>query len=156
MNPLILLAQAFFDNQAKLQAQNLKAAGLRAAEAGRRMAIAGVFFATAGAFFFSGLLVAIVDIGLQIDRAHTVQFSGLMVSALMLVTIGLFAIFCGWLSARESEQPPVAQEALLPPQNELRSMLEAVAIAMLKEFLDSRNRKHTETRSNDSTEAETT
>ncbi len=144
MSPLILLAQAFFNHQTQLQTQNLKEAGMRAAETGRRMAIAGVFFAVAGAFVFAAVLIAVIDLGLQIDKAHTVSFSGLMVSSLVLIAIGVFAGFCGWLSGRETKAlavvaPPPPTETF---KGELRPLLEAVAVSFLREFLENQNRKH--------------
>ncbi len=119
---------------------------MRAAETGRRMAIAGVFFAVAGAFVFSAVLIAVIDMGLQIDRSHTVSFSGLMTSSLVLLILGAFAIVCGWLAGRETKAlvvvpPPPANETL---KGELRPLLEAVAVSFLKEFLENQNRKHTQ------------
>lgn len=138
MNALILLAQAFFNQQTREQTQNLREAGMRAAETGRRMAIAGVFFALAGAFIFSALLVALIDLGLQIDRGHGIAFSGLMTSASLLVLLGLFSIFAGWLAGREtktSSLPAVTPPPVKAP-SELRPLLEAVAVSFLKEYLD--------------------
>jgi hypothetical protein len=143
VNALILLAQAFFDHQTRTQTQNLKDAGLRAAITGRRMAIAGVFFAIAGAFVFSAIIVTAVDIGLQIDRSHAVTFSGLMVSAILLLLVGFFSAFAGWLAGREPKALlPVVTTPVEPPKSELRPLLEAVAVGLLREFLENQNRKH--------------
>lgn len=119
---------------------------MRAAETGRRMAIAGVFFAVAAAFVFSAVLIAVIDIGLQIDRTHTVGFSGLMTSSLVLLILSAIAIFCGWLAGREAKAlavvaPPPAGETF---KGELRPLLEAVAVSFLKEFLENQNRKHSQ------------
>lgn len=143
MNALILLAQAFFDHQARAQAAQLKEAGLRAAETGRRMALAGVFFAAAGTFIFTALVVAVIELGLQIERASGIGFSGLMVSAGIFLLIGLFAVFGGWLAGREPKAEPVAPTP--PPESsmtgELRPLLEAVAVSLLKEFLEAQKPK---------------
>lgn len=144
MNALILLAQAFFDHQARTQAAQLKEAGLRAAETGRRMALAGVFFATAGIFIFTALVVAVIELGLQIDRASGIGYSGLMVSASLFLLIGLFAAFGGWFAGREPKPEPVAPTP--PPTSsvtsELRPLLEAVAVSLLRDFLEAQKAKH--------------
>jgi hypothetical protein len=143
VNTFLMLVQSFFDYQTRLQANNLKEAGIRAAETGRRMAIAGILFASAGAFLFSALLIALIDMGLQIDRSRTVGFSGLMLASLILFAISLFCIFCGWLTGRESKTPVVPRAAPQDTfQSELRPLLEAVAVGLLKEFLEHQNRKH--------------
>lgn len=143
MNALILLAQAFFNHQTQLQSTRLKEAGHRAAETGRRIAIAGIFYALASALIFAALLISVIDIGLQIDRSHGVSFSGLMISSMLLIVIALFSIFSGWISSRDTktETHESVPEA---PRSELRPLLEAVAIGMLKEFLEHQNRKHAE------------
>jgi hypothetical protein len=137
MSPISLLMQAFFDHQTREQGERFREAGMRAAEKGRRMALAGVFFALAGAFFFSGLMVALIDLGLQIDRGNGVSYSGLMLSATLIVVFGLMSVFAGWLCGRD----PVAEVALRmappppPPQSELRLLLEQIAVIFLKEFM---------------------
>lgn len=154
MNALILLAQAFFNHQTQLQTQNLKDAGLRAAETGRRMAIAGVFFALAGAFIFSALLIALVDLGLQIDRGHGVTFSGLMISSSILIFLGLFSAIGGSLAGRDpkSSSLQVAAAPASPPSGELRPLLEAVAVSFLKEYLE-RNSHKSKTKTTENSDA---
>ena len=137
MNSLTLLAQAFFDHQARSQAENLKAAGLRAAEKGRRMALAGVFFALGGAIIFSALLIALIDLGLQIDRENGIGFSGLMISSTILLIMALLAFGAGGLIGRDPKIEAAPEVKAAPPQSELRPLLEAVAVTLLKEFLES-------------------
>lgn len=141
MNGLILLAQAFFDHQAHAQAENLKIAGLRAAEMGRRMALAGVFFALGGVVLFSALLIALIDLGLQIDRGNGVGFSGLMISASILLAMALVAFFTGWLVGRDPKSETTHAPPPPPPTSELRPLLEAVAVSLLKEFLEAQRAK---------------
>lgn len=142
MNALILLAQAFFDHQARTHAEQLKEAGIRAAETGRRMAMAGVFFALAGVFIFAAILVAVIELGLQIDRDSGLGYSGLMVSATLFFVIGIFASLIGWLVGHAPKAEPTAPPAPPPSSaGELRPLLEAVAVSLLKEFLESRKEK---------------
>lgn len=136
MSPLILLAQTFFDHQARTQTENLKMAGMRAAEMGRRMAIAGVFFSLTGAFVFSAILIIFIDLGLQIDRGHGVIFSGLMISSSILVLIGLIAALVGWLIGKDPKTVAPPPPPPTSPISELRPLLEAVAVSLLKEFLE--------------------
>lgn len=136
MSPLILLAQSFFDQQTRTQTENLKLAGLRAAEIGRRMAIAGVFFSLAGAFVFSAILITFIDLGLQIDRGHGVGFSGLMISSSILILVGVLAAFAGWLIGKDPKPVAMPPPAAASPTTELRTLLEAVAVSLLKEYLE--------------------
>ncbi|CAN5432736.1 hypothetical protein BH10BDE1_BH10BDE1_05220 [soil metagenome] len=154
MSPLILLAQAFFDHQARAQTENLKVAGLRAAEVGRRMAIAGVLFSLMGAFIFAAILIMLIDLGLQIDRGHGVIFSGLMISGSILILIGLVAAFAGWLVGRDPKAPVAPPPPAPSPVSELRPLLEAVAVGFLKEFLDhqQQHRADSSKRSNTATD----
>ena len=142
MNGLILLAQAFFNHQTRAQTENLKVAGLKAAEMGRRMALAGVFFALGGAIIFSALLIALIDLGLQIDRENGIGFSGLMISSTILLVMALIAFITGWFVGRDPKDEPTHTSSPPPPQSELRPLLEAVAVSLLKEFLDSQRAKH--------------
>lgn len=147
MNVLLLIAQAFFDHQAKSQTANLKLAGLRAAEMGRRMALAGVCFSLAGLFLFASILVFLIDLGLQIDRGNGIIFSGLMISSLILVLISLFTIASGWLIGRDSKRHTPPPEPAPSPVSELKPLLEAVAVGFLKEFLEQQRQKQTSKRS---------
>ncbi|MBX3040402.1 MAG: hypothetical protein KF789_06805 [Bdellovibrionaceae bacterium] len=137
MNLVGLLIQAFFDHQARTQAERFREAGLRAAEKGRRFAIAAVFYALSGAFFFSGLLIALIDLGLQIDRGDGVGFSGLMLSTTLLIVIGLLSVLIGWLCGRDPQ--PVQAPASEPPcsSSELKNLVEELAVVFLKDFTES-------------------
>lgn len=135
MNILVLLLQAFFDQQARNQTDRLREAGVRAAEKGRRVATAGVFILLAVAFFFSALLIGLIDLGLQIDRGNGIAYSGLMVSTTILIILALVAIFAGWLVSREPavvEAPPRRPA----PTDDLRQALEEIAVMFLREFKD--------------------
>lgn len=148
MNPLGFLAQLFFEYQTQSQTERLREAGLRAAEKGRRMAITGVCFAIAGLFFFSGLMIAIIDLGLQIDRGAGLSFSGLMVSAFITILAGLLCVFSGWLSGREPREIAPPPPPPPRPANELKDLLEELAVLFLRDFTQSqreaRARAHAE------------
>lgn len=148
MGPLATLIQFFFDFQARQQTDRLRIAGIRAAEKGRRMAMAGALYTLAGAFVFSGLLIAIIDLGLQIDRGAGVGYSGLMFSATILMFLALVSGFAGWLAGRDpAVMTAIAAAELagagiaadgtpLRPRNELRDVLEEIATMFLRDFLE--------------------
>lgn len=136
MNILMLLLQAFFDQQARNHADRLRDAGLRAAEKGRRVATAGVFVLLAVGFFFSALLIGLIDLGLQIDRGNGVSYSGLMISTTILVILALVSLFVSWIVSREpsvAAEPPPRRAA---PSDDLRQALEEVAVMFIREFKD--------------------
>lgn len=143
MNLLTLLLQAFFDHQARTQTERLREAGMRAAEMGRRVALGVVFLSLSAAFFFAGLMVFLIDLGLQIDRGDGVGFSGLMVSASLLFLLGLLCVLAGWLMAREPKAAPVMTERPPRPSDELRQTLEEIAVMFLKDFKESQERART-------------
>lgn len=139
MTALLLLVQAFFNHQTQVQTQNLREAGLRAAEKGRRFAVAGAFMLTAGVFLFSGLIMALIEMGLQIDRGQGVGYSGLMISATILAGMGLFCIFLGWVLSREAEAAtPAHSEPATAARSELRESLESIAVLLINEYRESR------------------
>lgn len=147
MNPLGLLLQAFLNGQVHEQTDRLREAGARAAVAGRRVAIAGAFVSVAAIFFFCGILLGIIDLGLQVDRGLGISFSGLMLSSTILVFIGLISVFAGWVTSRQPQAipeppPPVPEPGL--HKRELFTLLEQIAVALLKEFLENQKPEKTE------------
>ncbi|HRO68473.1 MAG TPA: hypothetical protein PL182_12960 [Pseudobdellovibrionaceae bacterium] len=149
MNLVGLLLQAFFDHQARTQADRFREAGLRAADKGRRVATTAAFYAVSGAFFFSGLLIAVIDLGLQIDRGDGVTFSGLMISATILILIGFLCVFIGWIAGRDP-QPVQAAPQEPPRSSELRNLVEELAVVFLKDFTESQKARRARNASGDS------
>lgn len=137
MTALILILQSFFDHQTRMQTERFRDAGLKAAEKGRRWAIAAALLAVAAAFFFSGVLVALIDLGLQIDRQNGISFSGLMISASLLFLIALILGVIAGFAGRDPQGSTVFAASPPPPRNELRDTLEEIAVMFLKEFAQS-------------------
>lgn len=146
MNQLMLLAQAFLNHQSQQQGENLKQAGLRAAEVGRRLALAGVFFAISGLFIFSAILVAVIEMGRQLEREGSVTFTGLMISATTLIGFAVASAVVGWIIGRDEKAVPQSLPTTTESDSktELRSLLEAVAVSLLREFMASRERAASE------------
>lgn len=139
MSSLTLLLQFFFDQRARRHVDRFREASIKAVEKGRRLAIAGAFFTLAGAFFFSGLLLGLIDLGLQIDRQNGVSYSGLMISATILTVIGLACVLIGWICGRDV--PAITMAAAPPPplvRNDLRDALENLAVMFIREFQEQR------------------
>ena len=134
MNGFIFIAQAFMDYQTRLQTEKIKSAGLRAAEMGRRLAFAGIVFALAMLLLFSSVLLAVIDLGLQIDKHNGISFSGLMTSATLLAVLALIAAAIGWFVGRDAKHVPIAEPGPAAT-SELRTLLETIAITLLKEFM---------------------
>lgn len=136
MNILTLLLSSFIEHNARGHAEMLREAGYRAAEKGVQVAIASLGVLVAAGFFFAGCLLAVIEMGLQIDRKEFYNYSGLMISATTLVALGFISALASYLSVRESEPPPPPP----PPKSELISLLESVAVTFIRDFQQSQRR----------------
>lgn len=139
MNLFTLLLHSFLDRQAREQTERLREAGLRAAEKGRKLAIAGAFFSLTAAFSFAAIVTFAIEAGLQYDRGAGLTYSGLMISATILIVIALLGGLIGLLIASSSSENKV--NAQPPPprstQSELKDVLEDIALQLLKQFAQS-------------------
>lgn len=86
-----------------LDSQSMVEAGQAMAEKSKRLAIllVGLFF---GAIFLvAGVVIASIELGLQIEAAASLRFSGLFVSSLVLAGLGLAIVgFAYWGSSPEN------------------------------------------------------
>lgn len=136
MTWISLLLQLLTLRRSMNEGQALLASAKSIAEASRRALVAALVLAVAALFFFSGLLVAVVELGLQIDRAGALSYSGLMVSATILNGVGLLLVFASWLLGREPTPPPAP-----PPsagENRVKDLLEEFAVGFLTELIAKR------------------
>jgi hypothetical protein len=140
MNLLGILLQSFFDHQAREQGDKLREAGMRAAVTGRKLAIAGAFFSVATVFFLAAAIVFAIEMGLQFDRASGISFSGLMISATLLIGFSMVSALIGMLIAQKTSEHKVDPQPAPPPRSELRDVLEEIALGLLKEFARSQQR----------------
>lgn len=82
----------------------------------------GYAFAGVGSFFaifflVVAIVVAIIDLGLQLDRNGDVHFSGLMISSVIFVGLSVILFALGWIplfAGSKPEEPP-AQTAATDP-----------------------------------------
>lgn len=105
-----------------LESQSMMQAGQAMAEKSKRVAIVmiGGFFATL--FFISAVIVAVIELGNQIERGAKIYYSGLMISATIFVGIGIFLLALGILVGTRSGGSGPRAEA--PPPDKLRDLAE--------------------------------
>ena len=120
---LLSLRKNFLDSQAVIDSAQSMAAR------GKRFAVSFVALAIAGLFLFSGFLLAVIELGLQIERSRY-GYSGLMVSSTLLVaTSALFALVSFLLSrSYVPPQPPP------PPPSPLKNLLEEFLVSFLSQL----------------------
>ena len=122
---LLSLRQGFLDTRAVTETAHAMAAR------GKRFAGALVAFALAGLFFFSGFMLAVVELGLQIDRGIAPAYSGLMVSSTLLLGICVCFALLGMLLNRKPPAPPAPPP---PPVSPLRGLLEEFLVSFLSQL----------------------
>lgn len=130
MKWITLILQLVSLRKTMLESQTLIEAGQQMAARGKRYAASFLLLGLSALFLFSGILLAIIDLGLQIDRAEGVGYSGLMVSSTILLAISvLFALFSYLLGKSEIPPPPP------PPVNDraerIKDLLEEFAVSFL-------------------------
>lgn len=75
--------------------ENARAAAEKAAEKGKRAAVFGGFCAVAAIFFVTGIIVLIIELGLQADRGEFLRFSGLVGSSLAFFVLSVLLVMVG-------------------------------------------------------------
>ncbi|MGZ3704827.1 MAG: hypothetical protein ACXWP1_02360, partial [Bdellovibrionota bacterium] len=92
MNWISLLLQLLTLRKSIYESRSMMDHARDFAERGKRTLAAFLAAMLAALFFFSGLLVAVIELGLEIDRGNGLQYSGLMVSATILIGIGMLLL----------------------------------------------------------------
>jgi putative copper export protein len=96
------------------------------------MGFLGIFFAAV--LLFSGFLVAVIELGLQIDRDGHLSYSGLMVSATILFALGLILALLSLLLARSHRgavEPEPRQESR---EDKIRELVEEFLVVFLTQL----------------------
>ncbi|MGZ3710374.1 MAG: hypothetical protein ACXVBE_01405, partial [Bdellovibrionota bacterium] len=92
-----------------LESQSMMEAGAAMAEKSKRVAIllVGLFFSSI--FLIAGIVVAVLELGTQIDRGNGIHYSGIMISATILLALGgtivALSVFCGPKVPEKVERP---------------------------------------------------
>lgn len=124
---LLSLRKHVVDSQAILESTQAIAAR------GKRYAASFLLLCLAALFLFSGFLLAVIELGLQIDRG-AYGYSGLMVSSTLLLGLCLaFGVGSYVLGRAESAPPPP------PPGSDraerIKDLLEEFAVSFLKNLM---------------------
>lgn len=132
MNWISLLIQIFALRKTANESHALIDAAKAMAERGKRTFVSFLVLALSALFFFSALLVAIIDLGLQIDKNGFLSYSGLMISATILSVIGLLLVMLSLLVAR---MEPVTVERVQPRssarEDRIKDLLEGFLVSFL-------------------------
>jgi hypothetical protein len=110
------------------------------AERAKRFLISflGVFFAAI--FLFSGFLVAVIELGLQIDRDGHISFSGLMISATILFAFGFVLTLFSLLLAVAHPPPPKKPVEREPSrEDKIKELIEEFLVVFLTQLATKRN-----------------
>lgn len=113
--------------ESKVMIENAKAA----AEKGKRAAMFSGVFLLALVYFLVGSILAVIELGLQVDRGQFFQFSGLFGACLILILIAAAIIGIGALAfggAKPIQETPPREEP------DLKSALEGVLVTFLTRF----------------------
>lgn len=108
-------------------------------ERGKDYAVAFVTFFLAALFIFAGLVLFIIELGLQIDKGMFFYFSGLMISSSILIGTSVFFILISLFILKDPKekqgQKPNDQSA-----DELKKEVYNIALMFLREFKDNHNK----------------
>jgi|GEM_PF-4648976 len=120
---LLSLRKNFLDSQAVIDSAHAMAAR------GKRYAVSFAALALAGLFLFTSFVLAVIELGLQIDRGE-LAYSGLMVSATILFAISALFAFGSFLLSRSYVPPPPPP----PPPNPLKDLVEEFLVSFLSQL----------------------
>lgn len=114
------------------------------AEKSKRAMIGVLGLAIACLFFFAAIMVAVIDLGLQIDSGNGVGYHGLMISATILVFIGIFVVAISYLLQRGSARIEEPVEAPRPSHNDreerIKELLEGFVVSFLSNLADKKRK----------------
>jgi hypothetical protein len=125
MNWISLLLQVMTLRRSLNESRSMVDSARDFADRGKRTVTSVLLMLLGALFLFSSLLIAVIELGLEIDRG-AISYSGLMVSATILLVIAGFFVLAGWLVGRVPPAP-----AAPPPSSPRAERLKDV----LEEFL---------------------
>lgn len=131
MNWISLLLQLLALRKTAHHSSAMLDAAKNMAERGKRTFVSVMVLVMSGLFFFSALLVAVIDLGLQIDRDGALSYSGLMISATILLVIGLLLVVVSMLVNRASAPPPPPPPRSSEREEKIKELLENFLIGFL-------------------------
>lgn len=93
MRWITLLLQVISFRSSLLESKALLENAKAAAEKGKRAAAFSGMALGASIYFFVGTVLAIIELGLQVDRGQGIHFSGLLGAALALIVLAALILF---------------------------------------------------------------
>lgn len=114
MKWVTLLLQLISYRSSLLESRALLDNARAAAEKGKRAALFSAFFLLALVYFLVGSILAVVELGLQVDRGGGFYWSGLLCSSLALIAIAAAIVGAGALASRSGKPAPHPE----PPRRE--------------------------------------
>lgn len=139
INLFLSLVQMYLESNSKSAIDTSRDFLSNFKERGKDYAIAFVTFFLAALFIFAGLVLFIVELGLQIDKGLFFSFSGLMISSSLLIGTSVFFICLSLFVLREpkekQEQKPNEQ-----PADELKKEVYNIALMFLREFKENHSK----------------
>ncbi|MGZ3652408.1 MAG: hypothetical protein ACXVCI_08185 [Bdellovibrionota bacterium] len=133
MNWISLLLQLLTLRKSIYESRSMMDHARDFAERGKRTLAAFLAAMLAALFFFSGLLVAVIELGLEIDRGNGLQYSGLMVSATILIGIGMLLLLVGYFLGRQASAPH--REEPSPRAERVKDILEEFLVSFLSQLV---------------------
>lgn len=110
MKWITLLLQLALFRKNWMESQSMMEAGAAMAEKSKRVAVILVSLFFSSIFLIAGIVVAVLELGAQIDRGNGIHYSGIMISATILLGLGAgivaLAVFCGPKPQPRAERAP--------------------------------------------------
>ncbi len=136
MNWISLILQIVTLRKSQQELHSLIESSKNMAERGKRAVVSMLVLAVAALFFFSGLLISVIDFGLQLDKGGSVSFSGLQVSGTILGGIGFLLLAVGLLLGRMSPAPVESiRKSSTQREDRIKDILEEFLAAFLTRMM---------------------
>lgn len=132
MKWIALILQLVSYRSSLLESRALLDNARAAAEKGKRAALFSAFFLLALVYFLVGSILAIVELGLQVDRGNGFYWSGLLCASLVLILLAALIVGIGALASSSGKSAPPPE----PPRREadLRGLLEDFMVTFLTQL----------------------
>jgi hypothetical protein len=141
MNWISLVLQLITLRRSFEEAHSVTETARHYAERGKRALVSVLVMSIAALFWFSALLIAVIELGLQIDRGNGIFYSGLMVSATILVVLGLILMGMAYLVGRGESAPPPPPPSASPRAERIKDLLEDFLASFLRQLAKSGEKK---------------
>jgi hypothetical protein len=132
MKWIALLLQLVSYRSSLLESRALLDNARAAAEKGKRAALFSAFFLLALVYFLVGSILAVVELGLQVDRGNGFYWSGLLCASLALILLAALIVAIGALASSSGKAAPPPE----PPRREgdLKALLEDFMVTFLTQL----------------------